>query len=90
MSINGKQPMCITAVSVLFLSKICFSYILYQTRPTKKLNFYTKYIKLAGYPVCMDKKIAVSWCRSPYGLLVGVGVTSGADQNDRRDWERDF
>ena len=83
MSINGKQPMCITAVSVLFLSKICFSYILYQARPTKKLNFYTKYIKLAGYP-------AVSWCRSPYGLLVGVGVTSGADQNDRRDWERDF
>ena len=66
MSINGKQPMCITAVSVLFLSKICFSYILYQARPTKKLNFYTKYIKLAGYPVCMDKKIAVSWCRSPY------------------------
>ena len=41
MSINGKQPMCITAVSVLFLSMICFS-ILYQARPIKKLNFYTQ------------------------------------------------
>ena len=30
----GKQPTCITAVSVLFFSKICFS-ILYQVRPKK-------------------------------------------------------
>ena len=55
MSINGKQPMCITAVSVLFLSMICFS-ILYQARPIKKTKF-LYLIKWAGYPVRMDKKL---------------------------------
>ena len=45
--------MCITAVSVLFLSMICFSISSASNKKTKFLYL----IKLAGYPVRMDKKL---------------------------------